>query len=182
MRGSHCFSLKDFSFDGDCSFSRSHRSGFTTFSATSALAPLYFAPLLSCVVDQRTSPSLETKRTAILASLIVSVDAWESAIPAPRAMNPPLLDPDIEPLLPLIEPWCDPAAPLTLVASELEWNSWEDFSRPTPFRIASAVSLFSVTIKRWDFVRVSITIACACFDAWSSPKLSTYTRFIFESF
>src|ERR1700682_1420993 len=96
-RGHTYFSVEAFCFDCDCNFSRSHRSCFTTFSATSPLAPLYFAPLLSCVVDQRTSPSLETKRTAIRASLIVSVDACESAIPAPRAMNPPLLEPETDP-------------------------------------------------------------------------------------
>src|SRR5216684_1923788 len=90
------FSDEDFCFG--CNFSKSHMSCLTTFSATSALAPLYFAPLLSCVVDQSTSPSLETKRTAIRASLTVSVDAWASAIPALLATNPPLLEPETEPL------------------------------------------------------------------------------------
>src|SRR2546421_12850830 len=70
-------------------FSRSHRSCFKAFSAASAVAPLYFAPLLSCVVDQRTSPSLETSRTTSRASLIVSVAARESAIPAPEATKAP---------------------------------------------------------------------------------------------
>src|ERR1700682_6405233 len=94
------FSDEDFG----CNLSRSHMSCFTTFSATSALGPLYFAPLLSCVVDHSTSPSLETNRTAIRASLIVSVDAWESAIPALLATNPPLLEPDTKPLFPLTDP------------------------------------------------------------------------------
>jgi hypothetical protein len=44
----------------------------TILLATSALAPLYFAPLLSCVAVQITSPSLLTNRTEALASLAVA--------------------------------------------------------------------------------------------------------------
>src|SRR5437870_9744443 len=50
-------------------FSMSQTNCLTILLATSALAPLYFAPLLSCVVVQITSPSLLTNRTEALASL-----------------------------------------------------------------------------------------------------------------
>jgi hypothetical protein len=60
------------------SFEISCISCFTILSGISAVGPLYFAPLLSCVVDQTTSPSFETSRTEAQASLTVSVEAWES--------------------------------------------------------------------------------------------------------
>ena len=54
------------------------------FSATSALAPRNFAPLLSWVVDQITSPSLLTRRTVASASCLRSLILVESCSPAPR--------------------------------------------------------------------------------------------------
>lgn len=62
-------------FDSGLILSRSRTSCLTIWSATSALAPLYLAPLLSFVVVQITSPSVETSRTAKRASFTVSVDA-----------------------------------------------------------------------------------------------------------
>src|SRR5665213_362333 len=52
-------------------------------SATSALAPRNFAPSLSCVVDQITSPSLFTSRTVASASCLRSWMSVESLSPTP---------------------------------------------------------------------------------------------------
>src|SRR5947209_19712455 len=53
-------------------------------SATSALAPRNLAPLLSCVVDQITSPSLLTSRTVARASCLRSRILLDSFSPTPR--------------------------------------------------------------------------------------------------
>src|SRR5579864_888098 len=74
---------------GLSSFSTSRSNCFTHLSATSALAPLYFAPLLSWVLVQITSPSGLTRRIATLASFMVSVFTDESLVPMCRATNPP---------------------------------------------------------------------------------------------
>src|SRR5262249_12130484 len=58
--------------------SKSWRSLRATLSATSAVALLNFAPPLSCVVDQITSPSLFTSRSAVRASCLRSVLLTES--------------------------------------------------------------------------------------------------------
>ena len=63
-------------------FATSRTNCFTHMSAASALAPLYFAPLLSWVVVQITSPSVLTRRIATRARSIVSVFTDESLIPA----------------------------------------------------------------------------------------------------
>src|ERR1035438_5568433 len=115
--------------------------------------PLYFAPLLSCVVDQTTSPSSESKRTETRASFIVSTEACESADPATLALRPPAV--------PAITD--EPSA----------WASCDVFSRAAPFKIRSAFSLFSVMMNRLLARRASITIACKLLLVLSSPKLST---------
>src|SRR5271165_537366 len=56
---------------------------FAIFSATSALAPWNFAPLLSCVVDHNTSPSLFTRRTVARASCLRSFTSVDSPPPIP---------------------------------------------------------------------------------------------------
>src|SRR5579885_161510 len=104
-------------------FSKSHKSCFTTWAATSALAPLYLAPLLSLVVAQITSPSGETSRTATRASLTVSVVACESSAAIDRAIAAPAPEPEMEPFplttLPLIDPLCPAAAAPTAVLSPI---------------------------------------------------------------
>src|ERR1700730_3806861 len=59
-------------------------SCFVILSATSALAPRNFAPLLSCVVDHITSPSLLTSRTVAIASCLRSLMLVDSVSPTPR--------------------------------------------------------------------------------------------------
>ena len=79
--GSPCFLFN--------SFSTSRSNCFMHVSATSALEPLYLAPLLSCVLVQITPPSGLTKRTATLASLMVSLFTEESLLPMWQATKPP---------------------------------------------------------------------------------------------
>ena len=79
-------------------------------SAASALEPLYFAPRLSWVVDQITSPSGSTSRTEIRASSIVSVVTWLSSTAPLRATPTPLELPLADPR---DEPWIVPVPPDT---------------------------------------------------------------------
>src|SRR5207244_13510866 len=90
----------------------------TILLATSALAPLYFAPLLSCVVAQITSPSLLTSRTEALASLAVVTDDVDVSsamrVPLTLALELPLMVPGTLPYrLPLEEPCTVPTAMLS---------------------------------------------------------------------
>src|SRR5882757_5509763 len=62
--------------------SNSAARAFVILSATSALAPRNLAPLLSCVVDQITSPSLFTSRTVARASCFRSLMLVDSRSPA----------------------------------------------------------------------------------------------------
>src|SRR5215472_3012721 len=59
-------------------------------SATSALAPRNLAPVLSCVVDQITSPFLFTRRTVANASCRLSLELCDSFSPTPRLSARPL--------------------------------------------------------------------------------------------
>ena len=58
-------------------------SCLTTLSATSALAPLNFAPRLSCVVDQIDIAIELTSRTAAMASCLRSMIFSDSSSPTP---------------------------------------------------------------------------------------------------
>ncbi len=73
---------------------------FAIFSATSALAPWNFAPLLSCVVDHSTSPSLFTNRTVASASCFRSFTSLDSPPPIPLPIDLELreLTPELAPL------------------------------------------------------------------------------------
>src|SRR5580704_3848110 len=122
--------------------STSARSCRVIFSATSALAPWNFAPVLSCVVDQITSPSLFTSRTVAIASCRRSLMLVELLSPTPALSERPLRssNPDPAPLkcelVPEPELLVDPAC--MLIPSEDENASVKMRSSAAPCSVTSA--------------------------------------------
>src|SRR5262249_50171946 len=83
---------------------------------------------------------------------------------------------------PEILPECAPAATATFVADDRPCASWVVFSSAAPFITRSALSLFSVTMKRLLARMASTIIACKVRLILSSPKLSIKIRLAFNSF
>ena len=106
-------------------------------SATSALDPRNFLPMLSCVVDQITSPSLLTRRTAATASCFRSVLRLLSLSPT---FMPPYWERGprvaVRLLLPLLPP--RPKLACACALSLAEWSSVNTRSSAEPRRMASA--------------------------------------------